>query len=116
MQATSSTPTPSSGWPPTDLLGRAQPHGFSWITWFRAFPFLIEFFDQDVPDDFWTVESYADGLRVMSVACPCGETPSVPETKCVECDCGRFYLNLGERIKVARPEDVPAAVPDKASE
>lgn len=76
-------------------------------------PWLAEFFDRDVPDEFWTVESYADGLRVMVISCPCGETPTVAETKCAECVCGRFYLNLGERIRVARPDDVAAAVPSR---
>jgi len=87
------------------------PRQFSWVTWLRAFPFLIEFFDRDVPAEYWQVESMGDGLRVMSVACPCGETPTVTEGSCVECECGRFYLNAGERIRVGRPEDVSPAVP-----
>lgn len=88
-----------------------MPHRFSWVSFARAFPTLPQFFSQEVPEQFWTVESYGDGARVMAVSCPCGETPSVAEAKVAECPCGRFYLNLGERVKVGRPESVAAGVP-----
>jgi len=108
--------SPTSPWPPVDRLGRPVPRQFTWITWLRAFPWLIEFFDQDVPSEYWSIESFAGDQQIVSVACPCGETPTVPETRCVECACGRFYLNAGERVLVARPEDVPAAVPKAATD
>jgi hypothetical protein len=98
-------------WPPIDLLGRKQPRPFTWIGWMRAFPWLVEYFDQDVPDQFWAVESFADDRQVMIISCPCGEEPTVPEGSCEECNCGRFFLNLGDRIKVARPEGVQTGVP-----
>src|ERR1041385_1058908 len=98
-------PGPSSThrYPPVDRLGRPQPRRFTWLTAIRAVPWVIQHFDREVPDDFWAVESLTEDGRVMAISCPCGETPTVVEASCVECECGRFYLNLGERIKVARP-------------
>lgn len=97
--------SPTSGWPPTDQLGRIQPHKFNMVSAFRAFPWLIRYFDKEVPQQFWTLDSYAADEATAVVACPCGQEPLVPEAKCVECECGRFFLNLGTRILVARPEE-----------
>ena len=36
-------------WPPTDLLGRIQPHPLTYVSYFRAFPWLIRYFTGEVP-------------------------------------------------------------------
>lgn len=101
----------TKGWPPTDQVGRQVPHRFTWVSFARAFPTIVGFFDTVIPEQFWTTEAYADGRRIMAISCPCGEVPTVAEGGVEECECGRCYMNLGESIRVGRPENVTAGVP-----
>lgn len=87
-------------WPPRDL------HKFNWITFFKVAPWAIACFQTKVPDEFWTIDPEAP--EVASVACPCGHEPQVRVAKVSECECGRFFLGMGDEIRVFRPDDDPA--------
>lgn len=105
------------GYPPTDSAGRTYPRRLRWATFFATSqfgPMFREAFQQEIPPDFWNVDVAEDGeTPVVLVACPCGETPVVELCSVTECDCGRFYLNTGKRVRVCRPEGVEAGLPTR---
>jgi hypothetical protein len=72
---------------------------------------IAEAFKQAVPDGFWTLDTDEDGDEIAMVSCPCGGEPSAAINRTVECECGRYYLNLGTEVRVFRPEDVEAGLP-----
>lgn len=87
---------------PRDLLGRKQPYPFTWLTFFRAVPGLVDQFARRVPSSF-----YAQDKSGVIVSCPCGEEPLVALVHSTECACGRVYLNLGDSVRVANsPQSV----------
>lgn len=95
-----------------DNLGRRFPTKINLLWMFRAVPGMIDQFSREVPDDFFTLDTLDDGTPVAVIACPCGETPMPVSGGMAECECERFYLNLGSRIKVANsPQDREAAEP-----
>ena len=88
----------------------------NWLKLIRAVPQLVagpeRAFKRQVPDQFFSFDTDADGYPVAVVACPCGETPEVPISRCVECECGRFYFGVGARVLVANsPQDREAETP-----
>lgn len=106
--------------PPRDALDRIQPRRFNWLTAIRSQwgSVILEAFKQRVPDDFVSTDADEGGLPIAIVACPCGKEPVVrapwgrsPVPHSVECDCGRFYLNLGKEVRVHRPEEVEPGIP-----
>jgi hypothetical protein len=69
-------------------------------------------FRRQVPDSFFALDSEEDGTEVAVVACPCGSEPRVPLSRCVECDCERFYLAITGRVLVANsPQDRESTEP-----
>lgn len=93
-------------WPPRDRFDRIQPHGLTWVTYFRAMPWLAKAFERKVPDEFISFDTEEDGTEVVVIACPCGETPRVRLTTCHECKCERFYLATKASVRVANsPQD-----------
>jgi hypothetical protein len=104
------------GWPPVDGMGKIVPHGLTWVTYLRGMPWLIEYFDQQVPPAFWAEDVSDEGEPIVLVSCPCGEEPQVRPATCVECACERFYFAVGGRVLVAKPEHVAAGLPATAVE
>lgn len=94
-----------------DNLGRIVPSRLNWLNIFRAVPSLAGRFGREVPPEFLS-DDVQDGVPGAVVACPCGGEPFVAITKVVECECERFYLNLGKCVKVANsPQDRDEAEP-----
>lgn len=83
-----------------DNLGRQQPTRLNYLMLHRAIPGLLEQFKTVVPEKYLTPQSDASFV----VACPCGHPPKVLVGRSTECPCGRFYLNMGKQVRVARPE------------
>lgn len=98
-----------------DRLGRQQPRRLGVDSFLRTeFAMMIlEAFDHTVPDSFWNRDVDEDGDDVAVIACPCGEEPTCVLNRTVECECGRFYMFLGREVRVHRPEDVDAGLPDR---
>lgn len=89
-----------------DTLARRQPTRPNWIHFLRAVPGLAAQFKRKVPGEFWTTDALDDGTPVATIACPCGEQPTVRLGACEECRCERFYLSTGTTIRVANsPQD-----------
>lgn len=74
-------------------------------------PALAEAFERSIPEQFWNLDTDEDGDTIAVIACPCGAEPSQSINRTVECECGRFYLNLGTEVRVYRPEGVEAGLP-----
>lgn len=87
-----------------------RPHPFSFLTFARAVPGLIEQFGVMVPGEFWN-EDELDGARVAVVACPCGgEPPVVPFNSVLGCACERIFAFTGRNVRVANgPTGTPEA-------
>lgn len=84
----------------------------SWASSVMALPWLVlEAFKSDVPDNFWAAETDEESFPIGVVSCPCGEAPRIYPGECEECGCGRFYLYTSKYMKVFRPDDVEAGVP-----
>lgn len=93
-----------------DYLGRIIPSRVNWLKLIRAVPQLVagpeRAFRRTVPQSFWTLDTDDEGAAVALVSCPCGETPEVPISRVVECQCERFYFALVSRVLVANsPQD-----------
>lgn len=96
-----------------DATGRILPHQPNMLTWFRAYPFLIEKFDRRVTSNAWIADADAEGNRLADIACPCGGEPKVKAGGCAECpgeDCGRFYLFSGHEVWCANSPHSPHRV------
>lgn len=92
-----------------DRPGQRIPRKFSALTWAQMMggAALREVFTKEVPDDFWSWDAAEDSTRVGIIACPCGESPEVPvhgTAICPNPECGRVFMLLGERMRVARFE------------
>ena len=97
---------PDAVWPPTDRDGRASPRRFNVLTWLRALgPAFYRCFDKQVPDEMWSEDVDDDGDPIAVVACVCKEEARVHYGAMSECSCGRWFLWIADRIKVARFED-----------
>jgi hypothetical protein len=100
-----------------DRLGRQMPRRIGVDSYLRArdeFALaIIEAFDRVVPGSFWNADVDDDGDQIAVIACPCGEEPSLAINRTVECDCGRYYMNLGTEVRVYRPEEVEAGLPPR---
>lgn len=98
-----------------DGLGRQTPRRLGFDSFLRTEwgPGLAELFAQEVPGSFWNQDTDEDGDPIAVIACPCGEEPVCELNRSVECPCERFYLFLGDRVRVYRPEGVQAGLPDK---
>lgn len=84
--------------PGFDLLGRTQPRGMGGLTYANLCAEVGVGFKQ-VPGDFWTLTTTADGFPLAEVACQCGETPSPePLAPMVECACHRWFFFDGENV------------------
>jgi len=107
-------PPGTHGYPPRDELDRVQPRKINWFMFATSIPGLLAQF-QDVPLAFWTQDDESEeGWPSYSVACPCGaKPPTVVAQHATECECGRIYLHLGKQMRVFRPEEVPAGVPER---
>jgi hypothetical protein len=93
------------GWPPRDSAGAIEPHKLNAISMFRAFPWLVKAFQTKVPEDYWSEAVDPDTeAPIADVKCPCGENPQVGGPTAVECDCGRFFLFLGDELRCFKPE------------
>lgn len=69
---------------------------------------LAALFDTVVPPDFWTLVD----AHTVEISCPCGESPSAPMGRPVECACERFFVYDGDDVKVAfSPREKP---PDRS--
>lgn len=95
-------PRRRGGWPPRDATGMVHFHRFNAITMFRAVPSMINVFNTIVPEDFWTRDEES-GELIAVVACPCGEEPKVGVAQTAECACGRFFLGMGDEVRVFNP-------------
>lgn len=73
-----------------------RPHQYSYLTFARAVPGLLEQFTTTVPGDFWNEDS---GEAI--IACPCGGTPAVPFNSVRGCDCERVFAYTGREVRVA---------------
>lgn len=82
-----------------------RPHQFSFLTFARAVPGLLGEFSGTVPGEFWNEDS---GEAV--IACPCGETPSVPFNSIRACECERIFTYTGRNVRVANGPAVVARV------
>lgn len=97
-----------------DALYRKQPKRLGAVEGFRAVPWLLHYFDKEVPGSFWML----DGDEAV-ISCPCGHTPYVPFNVLVECDgpdCGRCFFFDGNRVRVARnAEGSDASAPEPST-
>lgn len=107
----------SGAWPPGYIgrPGQRPPRRFSAITFVQAlWPGYVQQFDGEVPEEFWTQEEETElGERVAVVACPCGSEPRVEQNRTAICpgECGRAFMLVGEKIKVAKFEPGDLAAP-----
>lgn len=100
-----------------DNIGRQQPTEFNLVWAFRAVPQMAEQFKRRVPDSFTANEVEEDGTPVITVACPCGESPRVRLASIHECKCERFYLGLKSEVRVANsPVADPEPQPEESPE
>lgn len=102
-------------WPPRDRLGRKQPHRLA-LPSFLLSPTIgaaiVEHFDRAIPGEFWFWDIDDEGEHLAVIACPCGEEPGVSPIRMTECECGRYYLNLVTEVRVWKPEEVEAGLPE----
>lgn len=94
-------------WPPryVNRPGQGPPRRFSAVTWFKSLVGFGQLFTGEVPGDFWIEDVEKDETRVGIISCPCGATSRVPENGIRTCDgedCGRVFMLLGDRIRVAK--------------
>jgi hypothetical protein len=86
--------------PFTDRQGWRHPRRLGAMTFMRAIPGLASQF-KPIPDEFWSNDVNSEGYTAAVIACPCGEEPTVEVGSLAECQCERFFLNLGARVLVA---------------
>jgi hypothetical protein len=92
---------------PPRRLGRIQPRRFSPLTAVKIFPQMIrEFWTEHVPDEFWTLDGDSAGKLVV-VACPCGEQPTIPMFYFGNCGCGRWYWPLEDCVLLGNAIEEP---------
>ena len=81
---------------PRDAVGRVQPHGLRFANFLQAMPWMMRVFTRNVPSEHLEFRD----IRV-TIACPCGERPSVDIGNMKRCECGRYFLHTGRSVKVA---------------
>lgn len=69
-----------------DPLRRLAPRKLGWAAFMQAIPGLAAQF-RPLPDGYATREG-----DIFTVACPCGERPTVQREHSTECQCGRLFL------------------------
>jgi hypothetical protein len=100
--------------------GQRLPRRFSALSWASVLPGYLQQFDGEVPGDYWTIDALDASSRlpaVATVSCPCGEEPQVSQNGTALCggeNCGRTFMLVGERIRVARYK--PDAEPETTSD
>jgi hypothetical protein len=102
-----------------NAFDRQYPRRFGVDSFLRTSPFgeaLGGAFARAVPEEFWSLDADEDGDALAIIACPCGGEPSVNVNRTVECDCGRFYLNLATEVRVFRPDTVEAGLPPESGD
>ena len=92
-----------------DNLGRRQPTRFNLVWAFRAVPGMAAQFRREVPGDFWSKDTKEDGTPVAVISCPCGQEPLVEPGRMTECECERFYVHLGNSVRVANSPQLQSA-------
>lgn len=96
-------------WPPRDRDDVQIPHKLESISFLRAVPWVLRFFDKVVPEEFWTeeIEVGAEDPRIL-ISCPCGEEPALQfrlrSFDMAECECGRFFMHDGKQVRSGRAD------------
>lgn len=76
------------------------------ITLFRLLPSAVKLFDAVVPDSHWSSYSDPENDELWAVIdCTCGQTVAVSGARCVECECGRFFISLTTEVRCYRPDE-----------
>lgn len=65
-----------------------------------------------VPPEFWAKDVDEAGVEFVTIACPCGHEPRIPELQTVRCECERFYFY---GINGVWSLNTPAGSPSNAS-
>lgn len=110
-------------WPPRyhGEPGHGPLRRFSALTWLQtAWPGFAMNFTGEVPESMWSVKDWnGEDLAEMVavVACPCGQEPEVRQNGTSICsgeNCGRVFMLLGDRIKVATfvPDELAPLQPE----
>lgn len=85
--------------------GRTELRKFNVLTWLKVLPGFLQQFDKQVPDEMWSQDVDQEGDPIAVVACVCGAEPKVYYGGLEECGCGRWFLWVADKIKVARFEE-----------
>lgn len=73
---------------------------------FRALPWTVKIFQTVVPESHW--QPYVDTdieAEIAVIKCACGVTLWAGGTQPSECECGRFFLFLGDELRSFRPPE-----------
>lgn len=97
-----------------DHSGRIMPRRLGFDSFLRTSiaTQLVESFHQVIPAGFWNADIDEDGDPIAVIACPCGEEPHCEVNRTVCCPCGRYYLHTFQEVRVWRPEDIEAGLPE----
>lgn len=70
------------------------------MTYLR-FPAFMAMFDR-VPDEYlqFVDAKKSRALDLLTVKCPCKETPELNHGEGLRCECGRYYLRVAKRVYV----------------
>lgn len=79
-----------------------HPRKIDFITICRALPQLAVRFQTVIPDQFWTRAD--DDRNAVEVYCPCGHSPTILSMIPTACECDRWFVYDGHRVRVARCE------------
>lgn len=104
-------------WPPRYVHrpGQGPARKFSAVTWLRSLSGMAQQFKGEVPADYWNEDVDESGARVAVIACPCGAEPVARENATSICpgdDCGRVFVLLGDRIRVAQYDPAELSAED----
>lgn len=84
-----------------DKLDRQVPRlVFNFATLARSIPGFLEHF-APIPDNFWASDVTKSGFSVATIACPCGQEPTIEAGRTQQCSgCPRIFFYSGRGVLV----------------
>lgn len=89
-------------YPARDRDGRRELGKPNLLTWLRAAPGLLKFFDKVVPEEFWAEQTDEHDDYQIVIACPCSEEPTLRFGGMTACKCGRAFMHDGKEVRSGR--------------
>lgn len=80
-----------------DRVGRTHLHKMSVMRFIENLPSEAL---QAIPGEFWDTDVNSEGYTEAVISCPCHRTPRVELGRMAECECGRFFYNIGTDVFV----------------